>query len=261
MDPRPPQDPLNLNRSVMLEGRLVSSPDLFSSADTFEPGFSSSQPTLAQHAWMLKEEGSYNRRILKASASAERDDGAGDTGVEQEKRGSGIKCTVSKFTDNTKLSGAVDSLEGRDAIQRDLDRLEEWAHVNLMKFNKAKCKVLHLGWGNPQFQYRLWDEWIESSLAQKDLGVLVGDKWDMSRHCALTAQKTNRVLGCITSIVASRSRDGILPLCSALTRPPVEHCIQLWGPQHMTDMDLCEQVQRRPWKWSEGWNNSAMEKG
>ncbi|PKU45284.1 rna-directed dna polymerase from mobile element jockey-like [Limosa lapponica baueri] len=60
---------------------------------------------------------------------------------------SGVKGTLSRFAENTKLSGAVDMPEAWDAIQRELDK--KWACVNLMRLNKAKCKVLHLDRGQP----------------------------------------------------------------------------------------------------------------
>ncbi|KAK4812026.1 hypothetical protein QYF61_025017 [Mycteria americana] len=102
----------------------------------------------------------------------------------------GFSCCPlpSKFADDTKLSGAADIPEGWDAIQRDLDKLEKWAHVNLVRFNKAKCRVLHL------------------------------------------AQKANHILGCIKRSVASRLREVIPPLCSALVKPHLEYCVQLWSP-------------------------------
>ncbi|GAB0205679.1 mitochondrial enolase superfamily member 1 [Grus japonensis] len=151
-----------------------------------------------------------------------------------------IECTLSRFADNTKLCGGVNMLEGRDAIQRDLDRLERWARANCMKFHKAKYKVLHVGRRNLKHDYRLGEEWIESSPEEKDLGVWIDEKLNMSRQHALAAQKANHVLGCIKNSVTSRLREGILPLYSALVRHPWQYCTQLWGPQYKKDMELLE---------------------
>jgi len=116
--------------------------------------------------------------------------------------------------------------------------MEKWACVNLMRFYKAKSRVLHPCWSNLWYQYRVGDEGIESSPAKKDLGVLVGEKLDMSHQHLLTAQKANCILGCIKTSMASRSREVIQSLCSALVTPHMEYCIEVWSLQHKKYMDL-----------------------
>lgn len=133
------------------------------------------------------------------------------------------------------LRGAINSLMG---ILGDLDRLEERAHVNLMKFNRAKCKVLHLGRGNTQCHQRLGDDWTKSSPAQDDLVMLLGEKSDVRQHWAPAILETNHSLGCINSCMASRLREAISP-STLLSEYPTQSTVSSCGSPSTQKTWIC----------------------
>ena len=102
-----------------------------------------------------------------------------------------------------------------------------------------------MGQRNCRHLYRLEGAVIESSPAEKDLGVLVDEKLNMNQQCTLAARKANGILGSIRRGVATRDREVIVSLYPTLMRPHLEYCVQVWGSQYKKDRELLERVQRK----------------
>ncbi|RMC09754.1 hypothetical protein DUI87_13546 [Hirundo rustica rustica] len=126
-----------------------------------------------------------------------------------------------------------------------------------MKFNKGKCQILHLGWGNPGCTDRLGNKRLESSSAERELEVLVDAKLNMSQQCP--GSQEDHVLGCIRHSIANQSREVLVPLCFALVQPHLESWGQFCVPHYKKDINLLESLQRRAAKIVKGLEGKLYE--
>ena len=98
--------------------------------------------------------------------------------------------------------------------------------INEMKFNKSKYQILPLGQSNARCKYRLGEEWLVSSPAERDLGVLADSRLNLGQQCALAPKRVNHNLACIKQSITSWSKEIIILLYSAQY---LRYCVRFWA--------------------------------
>lgn len=171
----------------------------------------------------------------------------------------GTNCRTFKFADDTKIAGKVGNIEGNRQMQRDLDKLLAWAEKWQMEFNSTKCKVLHIGRRNREFNYEMEGNWLESVNEEKDLGVWTDRGLTFQKQCLEARNRANRVLGFINRNVSYKSKEVVSKLYNGYVRPHLEYCLQSWAPYHRQNIDMLEGVQRRATKLIPGLRNKSYE--
>ena len=156
------------------------------------------------------------------------------------------KCQI--FADDTKLYHPILALVNAEVLQNDIAKLVEWSRNWLLGFNEGKCKVLHVGRNNPGCDYFMKGKKLEAVTEERDLGVLMSNNLSFSKHIALSAAKTNGILGMIKRTFSYIDKVSFLVLYKSFVRPHLEFCVQAWSPYLERDKTVLEKVQRRATK-------------
>ena len=160
----------------------------------------------------------------------------------------GLLSKLSKFADDSKLCKNVQNDNDREALQQDLDKLDQWSQKWQMQFNADKCSVIHLGHKNRQYNYKLGNHELKKSVKERDLGVIVESSMKWSEQCNAAVKSANSTLGIIRRHIKSRKKDIIIKLYKSLVRPKLEFCVQAWCPYQRKDIENIERVQHRATK-------------
>ena len=157
----------------------------------------------------------------------------------------GLMSEILKFADDTKVFGRVNSYEDRMKLQNDLKRLVEWTEKWQMTFNVSKCKVMHMGGSNMEWNYVMNGQMLKVVKAEKDLGVQITNDLKVASQCETAYRKANRMLSLMYRTLEYKTPEIMTCLYKSLVRPHVEYCASAWSPHYSKDKQKLERIQHR----------------
>ena len=159
---------------------------------------------------------------------------------------------VRLFADDCLVYRSIDGIEDQLGLQRDLDALVLWGACWGMKFNAAKCNIIHMGKLRFHFFYHLNFQVLQIVPHATYLGITLTSDLTWRKHIESTASKARQRLGFV-----KRNLRGAPYRCRetayiTLIRSQMEYCGDIWDPNFKKDSDLLEKVQRKAARWARG---------
>ncbi len=170
-----------------------------------------------------------------------------------------LDVLIFKFADDTKGAKTIKSVMDREKMQEALDCLCDWADKWGMAFNIAKCKVMHLGRNNPEYENTMRGVRLGTTEEERDIGVIDTKNLKPSAQCSKAAGRALTVLGQIRRNFHYRDRHIFLRLYKQYVRPHLELATPSWTPWLAGDKEVLEKVQEKAVKMVAGLKGSDYE--
>ena len=171
-----------------------------------------------------------------------------------------LKSTGKLFADDAKIYSRIRDPDDTLVLQNDLNKLQEWSSKWLLSFNESKCKVLHVGRGNPGHIYVMGGVHLELTTAEKDLGIIVSTNLKPEIHINKIVVKVNQILGRLKSTFTYMDVEMFLALYLGIVRPLMLFAAQVWSPQNRGNINKLEKVEKRATKLVPGLSDLPYER-
>ena len=171
---------------------------------------------------------------------------------------------VSKFADDSKVGMCVNNESDASVLQNVINALCEWSDDLSMQFNASKCKVMHIGAKNSNFNYFMHGyapagTVLSETEVEKDVGVKISNNLKPSAQCQAAAKKANQLVGQMARSFTYRDRHNWIRLYKVYIRPHLEYAVQAWSPWLQKDINVLEDVQKRVVKMTSGLPSGTYE--